>query len=73
VVFLLSDLSRDITGQIVRQWENEVHLMKHHGLVSPTVRRDPWTPEEFAVVFKAELAEQLQPYQRDMEEYSPLT
>jgi NAD(P)-dependent dehydrogenase (short-subunit alcohol dehydrogenase family) len=73
VVFLLSDLSRDITGQIVRQWENEVHLMQHHGFVSPRVRRDPWTPQEFAAVFKAELKEQLQPYQRDMEEYSPFT
>jgi NAD(P)-dependent dehydrogenase (short-subunit alcohol dehydrogenase family) len=71
VVFLLSDLSREITGQIVRQWENEVHLMKHHGLMSPRVRRDSWTPSEFAAVFKAELKEQLQPYQRDMEEYSP--
>jgi NAD(P)-dependent dehydrogenase (short-subunit alcohol dehydrogenase family) len=71
VIFLLSDLSRDVTGQIVRQWENEVHLMKHHGLMSPRVRRDPWTPAEFAAVFKAELKGQLQPYQRDMEEYSP--
>jgi NAD(P)-dependent dehydrogenase (short-subunit alcohol dehydrogenase family) len=71
VVFLLSDLSRDITGQIVRQWENDVHLMKHHGFLSPRVRRDPWTPEEFAVAFKAELKEQLQPYQRDMENYAP--
>jgi NAD(P)-dependent dehydrogenase (short-subunit alcohol dehydrogenase family) len=71
VVFLLSDRSRDITGQIVRQWENEVHLMKHHGLVSPRVKRDPWTPDEFAAAFKAELKEQLQPYQRDMEQYPP--
>jgi NAD(P)-dependent dehydrogenase (short-subunit alcohol dehydrogenase family) len=73
VIFLLSDLSRNITGQIVRQWENEVHLMKHHGLASPRVRRDPWTPEEFAAVFDSELKGQLQPYQRDMEGYPPFT
>jgi NAD(P)-dependent dehydrogenase (short-subunit alcohol dehydrogenase family) len=73
VIFLLSDLSRNITGQIVRQWENEVHLMKHHGLMSPRVRRDPWTPEKFAEVFEAELKDQLQPYQRDMEEYAPFS
>jgi hypothetical protein len=39
--------------------------------MSPRVRRDSWTPAEFAAAFKAELKEQLQPYQRDMEEFSP--
>jgi NAD(P)-dependent dehydrogenase (short-subunit alcohol dehydrogenase family) len=71
VVFLLSDLSHNITGQIVKLWETELQLMRHHGPIQPAIKRDVWTPSAFAEVFANELKDQLQPYQRDMEGYVP--
>jgi NAD(P)-dependent dehydrogenase (short-subunit alcohol dehydrogenase family) len=71
VVFLLSDLSRRITGQVVKLWGTELQLVRHHGPIPPAIRRDVWTPAEYAKVFETELADQLQPYQRDMEGFIP--
>jgi NAD(P)-dependent dehydrogenase (short-subunit alcohol dehydrogenase family) len=73
VVFLLSDLSHDITGQVVKLWETELQLMRHHGPMQPAIKRDAWTPAAFAEVFAHELKAQLQPYQRDMEGYVPFS
>jgi NAD(P)-dependent dehydrogenase (short-subunit alcohol dehydrogenase family) len=71
VVFLLSDLSKSITGQIVKLWGTELQLVRHHGPIAPAVTRDVWTPAEFAKAFETELVDQLQPYQRDMEGFVP--
>jgi hypothetical protein len=71
VVFLLSDLSKDITGQIVKLWGTELQLVRHHGPIAPAITRDVWTPALFAEAFANELSDKLQPYQRDMEGYEP--
>ncbi len=71
IVFLLSDLSADITGQIVKLWGTELQLVHHHGPIPPAITRDIWTPAAFAEVFATELQHNLQPYQRDMEGYVP--
>jgi NAD(P)-dependent dehydrogenase (short-subunit alcohol dehydrogenase family) len=71
VVYLLSDRSHHITGQIVKLWETELQLMRHHGPMQPTITRDVWTPAAFAEVFVNELGDRLQPYQRDMDGYVP--
>jgi NAD(P)-dependent dehydrogenase (short-subunit alcohol dehydrogenase family) len=73
VVFLLSDLSHDITGQVVKLWGTELQLVRHHGPIPPVITRDVWTPAEFAAVFATDLRDRLQPYQRDMEGYVPFT
>jgi NAD(P)-dependent dehydrogenase (short-subunit alcohol dehydrogenase family) len=71
VVFLLSDLSKSITGQIVKLWGTELQLVRHHGPILPAISRDVWTPLEFAKAFETELGDRLQPYQRDMEGFVP--
>ena len=71
VVFLLSDLSADITGQIVKLWGTELQLVRHHGPIPPAIIRDVWTPAAFKEAFANELRDKLQPYQRDMEGYVP--
>jgi NAD(P)-dependent dehydrogenase (short-subunit alcohol dehydrogenase family) len=71
VVFLLSDLSRRITGQVVKLWGTELQLVRHHGPIAPAISREVWTAAEFAQVFETELDDRLQPYQRDMEGYVP--
>ena len=72
VVFLLSDLSKDITGQIVKLWGTELQLVRHHGPIPPADHAETSGPPPlFAEAFANELSDKLQPYQRDMEGYEP--
>lgn len=68
-IYLLSDLSMNVTGQIVRLWGTELELMRHHGRVRPGVKSSVWTVQALADTFAGELADQLQPYERDMFEF----
>lgn len=44
-VYLLSDLAKDVTGQIFYVRSNEIMLMSHHRPVRTVHRSDGWTPQ----------------------------
>ncbi len=52
--FLLSDLAADVRGQLVRCDGDEIYLYSHPALLLPSVRREKWTAEELARVFRNE-------------------
>ena len=70
-VFLLSDLSRHVTGQVVRMWGDDLHLYAHPHAVAPFLSSPQWTPERIAEAFRSDLDANLQVYGRDMKEYVP--
>jgi NAD(P)-dependent dehydrogenase (short-subunit alcohol dehydrogenase family) len=72
VVYLLSDLSSDVTGQVVRLWGDDLHLVSHPHAMSPRLSNGNWTTQSIAAAFRETLAEHLQPYGRDMTEYAPV-
>ena len=51
VLFLLSDLSKDVTGQIVRINGRSLSLMSHPANRAPVLERDVWTLESVAEAF----------------------
>lgn len=51
VLFLLSDRSRDVTGQIVRIHGNHLSLMCHPANRAPVLERDGWTLDLVADAF----------------------
>ena len=55
VEFLLSDLSKDVNGQLVRIDKDELHLYTHPALLLPPVVRTKWTVNVIADAFKHEL------------------
>jgi NAD(P)-dependent dehydrogenase (short-subunit alcohol dehydrogenase family) len=61
VEFLLSDLARDVHGQLVRIDRDEVQLYTHPALLLPAARRPKWTAEEIARVFETEFKGKLVP------------
>ena len=69
VVFLLSGRSREITGQVVRLWGTDLHLMRHHGPMSPLITRDDWSVVSLSDAFDRTLRPHLQPYGREMTEF----
>ncbi|MFF1880675.1 SDR family NAD(P)-dependent oxidoreductase [Pseudarthrobacter sp. NPDC058196] len=62
-VFLLSDLSTDINGQIVRMEDGDKLSLvtKPHVLAQPLYRPGGWTPRDVAAAFDADLRGRLQP------------
>jgi hypothetical protein len=69
VVYLLSDLSRGITGQVIRLWGGNLHLMGHPSTVSP-LERESWSVENLDAAFRGPLRESFQPFGRDMPRYA---
>jgi NAD(P)-dependent dehydrogenase (short-subunit alcohol dehydrogenase family) len=61
VVFLLSDAAAGINGQIVRMDGDELSLMTHPSVVSPTCSNPQWTVESVAEAFATRLSAQSQP------------
>lgn len=55
VTFLLSDLARDVNGQVVRINGGDLALMSRPAVLSPVLRRDVWTPETIAEAFHTQL------------------
>jgi len=72
-IFLLSDLSRHVTGQVVRMWGDDLHLYAHPHAVGPFLSNTEWTPARIAAAFRSDIDPQLQVYARDMTEYVPFT
>jgi NAD(P)-dependent dehydrogenase (short-subunit alcohol dehydrogenase family) len=71
VVFLLSDRSRHITGQVVRLWGDDLQLTSHHHPMPPILCDNHWTAEKIEDAFAAHLNQELQVYGRDMTDYIP--
>jgi hypothetical protein len=69
VVYLLSDLSRGITGQLIRLWGNDLHLIGHPAPVPPSVSLDKVTVDQLDAAFREKLRPHLQPFSRDMSRY----
>jgi NAD(P)-dependent dehydrogenase (short-subunit alcohol dehydrogenase family) len=56
-IFLLSDRSQHITGQVIRLYDRRLSVMTHPSLAHPVVEQDrPWTVEDLADVFATDLA-----------------
>jgi NAD(P)-dependent dehydrogenase (short-subunit alcohol dehydrogenase family) len=71
VVYLLSDLSGDITGQVVRLWGDDLHLVSHPHPKPPWLSDGNWTTDSLDAAFRDTLRAHLEPYSRDMTEYVP--
>jgi NAD(P)-dependent dehydrogenase (short-subunit alcohol dehydrogenase family) len=61
VVYLLSDASAAVNGQVVRIDGDELSLMSHPTVLGKGLRNPQWTVEEVARAFSTELAAQAQP------------
>ena len=61
VVYLLSDLSRGITGQMLAMLGGRLGLMRRPGLLDHVVERERWTAEEIAEVVERDYLDLLQP------------
>ena len=61
VVYLLSDLSAAVTGQVVRMQGSELMLCTHPAVLDPVVHRAEWTVEAVADAFDTDLVHRLQP------------
>jgi NAD(P)-dependent dehydrogenase (short-subunit alcohol dehydrogenase family) len=61
VIFLLSDQSAAVHGQVVRIQGQELSLMRKPEIVQPVLHREAWTVEAVAEAFAHELRDVLQP------------
>jgi NAD(P)-dependent dehydrogenase (short-subunit alcohol dehydrogenase family) len=61
VVYLLSDASAAVNGQVVRIDGDELSLMSHPTVLGKGLRNPQWTVEDVARAFSTELAAQAQP------------
>jgi NAD(P)-dependent dehydrogenase (short-subunit alcohol dehydrogenase family) len=61
VIFLLSDLSAAVHGQVVRIQGEALSLMRKPEIVQPVLHREAWTVEAVAEAFAHELHDVLQP------------
>lgn len=59
--YLLSDLSADVNGQLVRIDKGELQLYTHPALLVPPVVREQWTAEEVDRAFRNELKDRRVP------------
>ncbi|MFD1152645.1 SDR family NAD(P)-dependent oxidoreductase, partial [Saccharothrix hoggarensis] len=55
VTYLLSDLSRDVTGQLVRFLPDKLHLIAQHAVKQPVLTSESWQVEDIAAAFATEL------------------
>lgn len=69
VVYLLSDLSQRITGQVLAMLGPRLGLQRHPRMVDHFEVRESWTPEEIAAVVENVFADDLQPVGHEADEY----
>ena len=69
VVYLLSDLSSRITGQIVAMLGPRLGLIRHPRMVEHTEERESWTPEDIADAIDKAFRADLQPVGHEATEY----
>ncbi len=61
VEFLLSDLAKDVNGQILRIDKEELSLYAHPALLLPAAVRPEWTAEQIAEAFESEFKDRQVP------------
>jgi len=69
VVYLLSDRSRGITGQLIRLWGGSLHLIGHAAPIAPSLERESWSVDDLDAAFRGPLRSALQPFARDSSRY----
>lgn len=63
VIYLLSDLSKGINGQVVRLANGrELHLMTHPQVLDQPLTRETWTLQDVEAAFDQVFRDRLQPY-----------
>jgi NAD(P)-dependent dehydrogenase (short-subunit alcohol dehydrogenase family) len=73
VVYLLSDRSAHVSGQIVHvQRGNRIGLMSHPGLIDPLVRSESGCAEDVQKAFDIDFADRIQPLGLTMEDGRPV-
>jgi NAD(P)-dependent dehydrogenase (short-subunit alcohol dehydrogenase family) len=68
-VYLLSDLSRHLTGQVLAMLGPRLGLIRHPRLLDRLEEREQWTPEEIAEVVDDVFGDDLQPVGHQADEY----
>jgi NAD(P)-dependent dehydrogenase (short-subunit alcohol dehydrogenase family) len=68
-VYLLSDLSQRITGQVLAMLGPRLGLIRHPRLLDHLEERERWTPEEIAGVVEDVYGDDLQPVGHQADEY----
>lgn len=68
-VYLLSDLSSRLTGQVVAMLGTRLGLTRHPRMIEHMEQRDVWTPEEIADVMQNVFTEHLQPIGHEATRY----
>jgi NAD(P)-dependent dehydrogenase (short-subunit alcohol dehydrogenase family) len=61
VEFLLSDLSRDVNGQLLKIEGSNLSLVVHPANLHPILKREAWTMEAIADAFRSELGKRQLP------------
>jgi NAD(P)-dependent dehydrogenase (short-subunit alcohol dehydrogenase family) len=61
VAYLLSDRSAHLNGQVVRIDGPELSLLRHPGILEPSLRRDHWTFEDVCSAFETQLSGMIEP------------
>lgn len=69
VVYLLSDLSSRVTGQVVVMLGGRLGLLRHPKLLGEYQEQDEWTPEQLAEAFERVYGADLQPIGFEATEY----
>jgi NAD(P)-dependent dehydrogenase (short-subunit alcohol dehydrogenase family) len=70
VVYLLSDRSVGLTGQLIRLWGGSLHLLGHPAPLAPSLEREAWSVDDLDAAFREPLRPRLQPFGRDMPRYA---
>ena len=65
VTYLLSDLSKEINGQVFHFAKGALGVWRQPGMAVGQVEREAWTPEDVAAALRGPLAASLQPLGRD--------
>jgi NAD(P)-dependent dehydrogenase (short-subunit alcohol dehydrogenase family) len=61
VMYLLSDDSKDVVGQVVRINGRELALLTHPAILEPALEHDDWDIDSISVAFKESLKSMAQP------------
>ena len=61
VAYLLSDYSREVTGQVIRVQGGEISIVSHPAVLLPSAKREGWSVEDVRDAFAADLAKRAFP------------
>ena len=73
VIYLLSDLASQVTGQVLFVAGDELALVSHPAIVSPSRQDADWTVEKIASVFREDFAQRQMPVGRSRQRIEVLS